>query len=61
MEYVEIDCEIIHATRYAVLISDGDRQNWVPRSCIEDGNDIDLEGNMTLNMALWFAEQEEWV
>lgn len=61
MEYAEIDYEFIHQTRYAVFIDDGTKRDWVPKSCIEDGFNIDFETETTLNMALWFAEQEEWV
>lgn len=37
-EYVELDCDIIVVTDKAVLICDGDTQDWVPLS------QVNLEG-----------------
>lgn len=61
MSYVEIPFELIHETEDAVLITDGDKEGWVPKSCIEGCQDFDYESETELNMAMWFAEQEEWV
>jgi len=60
-EYTEIDFELIYETDMAVLITDGDKKDWVPKSCIEDGQNFDYENEETLNMAVWYAEQEEWI
>lgn len=60
-EYTEIDYELIHETEEAVLITDGDKEGWVPKSCVEDGQDFDYESETTLGMALWFAEENEWI
>ena len=61
MKYVEIDLDIVAMTDGAVLCDDGDDEYWIPRSCIEDGEDIDyddIEKTLTLNVAEWFAEKE---
>lgn len=60
-EYTEIDFEFVHETDDAVRINDGNKEDWVPKSCIEDGFDIDYETETTLNMAVWFAEKEGWI
>jgi len=60
-EYVAIGVKVVHETEMAVLLDNGDTELWVPKSCIRDGYDIDYEGNMDLDIALWFAEREEWV
>lgn len=62
-EYVEVDYDkIVAETLMAVLVDDGDRKSWVPKSCIEDWGDMnyDFDGG-TLRIARWFAEKEEWV
>lgn len=61
MSYVEIPFKLVHETEEAVLITDGDKQDWIPKSCIEDGQDFDYENETEINIATWFAEQEEWV
>lgn len=60
-EYIEIDFELIHETQDAILITDGDKEGWVPKSCIEDGQDFDYESETELNMAEWFAAEEGWI
>ena len=60
-EYTEISGKIIHETEMAVLLDDGDMERWIPKSCIRDGYDIAYEGDMDLDIALWFAEEEEWI
>lgn len=63
-DYVEIDCDIVHATDRAVLISMGtDEETWVPRSVIENAADIPSgraaeEVGATLMIAEWFATKE---
>lgn len=61
MEYVEIDLEIVTITDDAILTDDGDDEYWIPRSQIEDGEEIDwgdIGKTLTLNIAEWFAEKE---
>ncbi len=58
MEYAEICYEYIHQTDEAVLIFDGDRKCWVPKSCIENSSDIDFKYNTIINVEEWFAIKE---
>ena len=58
MEYVEISSEYMHQTDDAVLIFDGDRDCWIPKSCIEYGQLIDYESNNIINVEEWFAKKE---
>ena len=60
-EYVEIIYDWKAETEKAVLISDGDMEGWIPKSCIEDGYNIDLEAEDIINVAKWFAEKEGWI
>ena len=60
-EYIEIAYELRHETYLAVLISDGDKEGWVPKSYVEDGFNFNYEENGILPMATWFAEIEEWI
>lgn len=48
MKYVDINFELMHETDLAVLITDGTKQGWVPKGCIEDGFDLDYEGKICL-------------
>lgn len=58
MEYAEISYEYKHQTEEAVLINDGDKDCWIPKSCIENGDIIDFELNNIINVEEWFAEKE---
>ena len=55
MEYAEIYYEYIHQTDEAVLICDGDKECWIPKSCIENSSDIDFRYNTIINVEEWFA------
>ena len=48
----------MHQTDDAVLIFDGDRDCWIPKSCIEYGQLIDYESNNIINVEEWFAKKE---
>lgn len=58
MKYVEIDYEYVHQTPEAVLISDGDKEHWIPKSCIEDVDYINLEKDTTMCVIEWYAISE---
>ena len=58
MEYAEICYEYIHQTDEAVLISDGNRECWIPKSCIENSNGINFELDTVINVEEWFANKE---
>lgn len=60
-EYVEICVLYEHHTDRAVLVKDGDRKVWIPRSQIKGDEDFDLveEGAaITLDVSEWFANKE---
>jgi len=58
MEYAEICYEYKHQTEDAVLIFDGDRDCWIPKSCIENGDIMEFELNNIIGVAEWFAINE---
>ena len=55
-EYAEIDVKNTGETEMAVQFNDGDRQFWVPKSCLEDWPDINKTG--TALVAIWFAGEK---
>jgi hypothetical protein len=58
--YDPIDGEVILTTDAAVLIETPDgKERWVPRSCCEDGNDLD-EGDDDIRIATWWLDREGW-
>lgn len=58
MKYVEISYEYIHQTDEAVLIFEVDTEHWIPKSCIEDVDYINLKENTTMNVVEWYAISE---
>ena len=57
-EYIELDLEIIAMTRDAVLFSDSTQEQWVPRSTILDGNDLEYDQigeTLTVEIQEWMA------
>lgn len=55
-KFVEVDCDVRHATDSAVKIYDGDRELWIPRSQLDTPDDEIIVGeHMTLLVAEWFA------
>jgi len=60
MDYVTIDIDqITRATNKAVLAKIGENEHWIPRSVIEDGDDLDEGDFGEINVAEWFAQKEE--
>lgn len=58
MKYIEISYKYIYQTTEAVLIFDGDREHWIPKSCIEDIDYINIEKDTTMNVVEWYAISE---
>lgn len=60
-EYEYVHGNVTRATQKAVLLSvedlNGTREIWIPRSCIQDGEEVSVfdEG---LYVAEWFCEKE---
>jgi hypothetical protein len=40
MQYEEIDLEVIYSTEYAVLLTDGETEGWIPKSCISNIDEL---------------------
>jgi hypothetical protein len=63
-DYVEIDCVIRHSTMAAVLIAIPDdeedealwEEHWIPKSQIADDERYFGQGEVTLSIAEWIAE-----
>ena len=61
IEYVEICTVFQTQTDKAVLVSDGDEDVWLPKSCVEfdrDFEDLERGDTITIQVAEWLAEQE---
>lgn len=59
MDYVTIEIDKIkRATDLAVLAEIGGSEYWIPRSVIEDGDDLDEGDFGEINVAEWFAQKE---
>jgi hypothetical protein len=54
-ELVDIEAELRHETDKALLLFDGKRKAWVPKSLVEDN------GDGTFTMPHWLAEDKELV
>jgi hypothetical protein len=54
-ELVDIEAELRHETDKALLLWDGERQAWVPKSYVEDN------GDGTFTMPEWLAHQKGFV
>lgn len=55
-KFVEVACDIKHATASAVKIYDGNAELWIPRSQLDTPDDEIIVGqHMTLLVAEWFA------
>ena len=40
MEYEEIDLQVIHITDDAVLLTDTEIEGWIPKSCIQNIDEL---------------------
>lgn len=58
-EYVEVDCDAIETvTDRAVLMIIEGENIWVPRSAIEDGDEIEPEDVGPFYVRQWFCDRE---
>lgn len=53
-----IACEIRRLTDKAVLIHDGTREAWIPRSQIEDPEEFVMGENVEILMPEWLAKDK---
>lgn len=60
MDYEELGSFIIvKATDQAIAIDMGDDEwTWLPRSVVEDGDDMEEGEEYEINVQTWFAEKE---
>lgn len=60
-EYIEISCDYVRQTPGAVLVNDGTRDIWIPKSQIEDESVFDrltdLKSSCEIGVTRWFAEK----
>ena len=65
METVELDLEVVCTTDLAVLVDDGDREEWIPRSVIEEPDWEDIKDSagstIMITMSEKFAIKKELV
>ena len=62
--YIELDLEVLHMTADAVYLSDGVNEDWVPKSLIKDGDELQYEDvgkTMTLEVIEWKAMDLEFI
>jgi hypothetical protein len=52
-----IDGTVKASTAKAVLVQQGKREVWVPRSVIENGDEL-TKGDNDIRVESWFAEKE---
>lgn len=59
-EFCEIACQVRVITDRAILVHDGTREAWIPRSQIEDPDPDDLEigQHITLLIPEWIAKEK---
>jgi len=62
-EYTEIACEVHIKTDRAILIHDGAREAWIPRSQIEDPDpeDMAIGSHITLLIPTWLAQEKDLI
>jgi len=58
-EYVEIDVKTIGQSDLAVRFNGGDKNFWIPKSCMEDWPNLNKTG--TALVIRWFAEEKELI
>ncbi len=58
--YDTVHCDVIKTTEKAVLVfeEDNERELWIPRSVIEDGESVEEDEDLDLNVESWFCEKE---
>ena len=65
MSYVEIGYEYVHETDDAVLVLINGDKEWVPKSMIRDGHDLDFSEDYDLGFEMeiveWFAIKKGFV
>lgn len=56
------DVEVIRETDLAILVSDGDVEDWIPKSVIHEGSEVwELGQQGDLVVMEWFAEKQGWL
>ncbi len=56
--YCYIACEIRRVTDKAVLIHDGTREAWIPRSQIEEPEEFEIGEHVEILMPKWLAKDK---
>lgn len=59
MTYSTLDIDtVVKTTDRAVLVEVGGEEYWIPRSVIEDGDELDEGDNGEIEVADWFLRKE---
>jgi hypothetical protein len=59
--YANITCDVIATTEKAVLCAFAEgsvQQCWIPRSVISDGDVVEEDDNLSLDVEEWFVNKE---
>jgi hypothetical protein len=62
-KYVDIEVEIKHETNAALLVSDGDKDGWLPKSLIKDKSQL-VYGKCdvkTITVPEWIAKSKGFI
>ncbi len=59
--YCYIACEIRRVTDKAVLIHDGTREAWIPRSQIEDPEEFKIGEHVEILIPEWLAKDKDLI
>ncbi len=57
-EEVELELELVHQTDSAYLLSDGDVEEWIPKSLVSSMEDGDEENMVIVTMPEWLATEK---
>ena len=61
---VDIDIELLNQTDLAIHVYDGSRIAWIPKSQIEDPEDMSYYGDgesLTITVPEWLAREKELI
>lgn len=60
-KYTEMDLEVKYQTEKAILVTDGVKEGWLPKSTIDNVDDIEEGVCSNLLVADWILEKDGWV
>jgi hypothetical protein len=60
-KFIEIDVEVIKETAKAFLVTDGDKEEWMPKSQIKTTGLLSPGGTYTIKIPEWLAKEKGMV